>query len=104
MITLEEALKAVGEGFLEDDRPGTVHLAETLWEAAIEGNMRAAKMILEYSIGRPKLALEVTDTKQELSDALQQALGQVYGTEEDDVIQWDADGNPIERAYNGNSD
>jgi hypothetical protein len=84
-VTLEEAIRLVGEGYMEDDRPSTIHLAETLWEEAIEGNMRAAKMILEYSIGRPKLSPEAVEDLR-------------------DEILFDEDGNPVERPYDDVSD
>lgn len=88
---------------MEDDRPSTIHLAETLWEEAIEGNMRAAKMILEYSIGRPKLSPEAVEDLRDLNIDLKRALEKVYGADDSEIL-FDEDGNPVERPYDDVSD
>lgn len=103
-ISLEEAIRLIGEVRLEDERPSAIHLAETLWEEAIEGNMRAAKMILEYTIGRPKLSLEAVEDLRELDADLKRALNKAYGTDEDPEILFGEDGNPVERPYADDSD
>lgn len=100
-VTLEEAIKRTVEGFMEDGRPTAMHLAETLVEAAVEGDMRAYKMLLEYVIGRPGLTPEAVEAGRDLDAALRAALDKAYGVDDPEIL-FDKDGNPVERPYDSN--
>ena len=77
-LTIADVVRRWGKLQLADGFTSMEHLAEMLWESAIGGDMRAAKMVLEYSIGRPQTYSEPVD-KAEIGEEYEKALERVYG-------------------------
>lgn len=55
-------------------------LAETLWNAAVGGNMQAARMVLDYSVGKPPTYQKVVEPIK-VDDDYRRMAEQIYGAD-----------------------